>query len=66
MKKRLEFVMNSEEYGTIANIVGSERSNAEKMADKLLKEDIPKEQIVDFLYNIATKLSMAENILTNI
>lgn len=66
MKKRLEFVMNSEEYGTVANVVGSERSNAERMADKLLKEDVSKEQIADFLYNMATKLSIAENVLKDI
>lgn len=66
MKKRVEFVMNPDEYGQVANIVGTERNNAEKMADKLLKEDMPKEQIADFLYDIATQLAMAENILTDI
>lgn len=66
MKKRVEFVMNPDEYGQVANIVGTERNNAEKMADKLLKEDMPKEQIADFLYDISTQLAMAENILTDI
>lgn len=66
MKKRLEFVMNSEEYGTVVNVVGSERSNAERMTDKLLKEDVSKEQIADFLYNMAAKLSIAENVLKDI
>ena len=66
MKKRVEFVMNPDEYGQVANIVGTERNNAENMADKLLKEDMPKEQIADFLYDISTQLAMAENIITDL
>lgn len=66
MKKILEFVMDSEEYGTVANIVGSQRRNAGLMADKLLKEDMPKEKISDFLHNMASELSIAENVLTDI
>ena len=66
MKKRLEFVMSAEEYGDVTNIVGSEARNAEKMADRLLKEDVSKECIADFLYNMAIKLSMADGILRDI
>ena len=29
MKKRLEFVMDSDEYGDVTNIVGSEKKNIE-------------------------------------
>lgn len=66
MKKRLEFVMSPSEYGTVANIVGSEERNARRMADKLMKGDIPKEQVADFLYNTASQLQIAGNILTDL
>ena len=66
MKKRLEFVMDSEEYGTVTNIVGSEKRNIEKMAVKLINEDVPKTQIIDFLYNVRTQLGIANNILRDI
>lgn len=65
MKKRLEFVMDSEEYGDVTNIVGSEKKNIEMMAVKLINEDVPKGQIIDFLYNVRTQLDVAHNILRN-
>lgn len=63
MKRRLEYIMTAEEHGDVVNIVGSERRNAEMMANKLIKEDVPKGQIIDFLYGVSTQLEMAENIL---
>lgn len=63
MKRRLEYIMTAEEHGDVVNIVGSERKNTEMMAKKLVKEDVSKEQIIDFLYGVSTKLEMAENIL---
>lgn len=66
MRKVLEFVMDAEEYGAVTNIVSSQEKNASMMADKLLREEIPKERIADFLYSMATELSSASNILTDI
>lgn len=63
MKRRLEYIMTAEEHGDVVNIVGKERRNAEMMANKLIKEDVPKGQIIDFLYGVSTQLEMAENIL---
>lgn len=63
MKRRLEYIMTAEEHGDVVNIVGKERRNTEMMAGKLIKEDVPKGQIIDFLYGVSTQLEMAENIL---
>lgn len=66
MKKIVEFVMDSEEYCIVANIIGSEKRNVEMMANKLTKEDAKKGELIDFLYNVATQLDIANNILKDV
>ena len=66
MKRIVEFVMDSEEYCIVANIIGSEKRNVEMMANKLTKEDAKKGELIDFLYNVATQLDIANNILKDV
>ncbi len=63
MKRRLEYIMTAEEHGTVANIIGTERRAIDMMAEKLIKEDVPKGEMIGFLYGVSTQLEMAENIL---
>lgn len=65
MKQRYEIILEKDEYATVLNAVGSQRRHLEQLADKLLKEDIAKERIADYLYGMASELSVAENVLTN-
>lgn len=65
MKQRYEIILEKDEYATVLNTVGSQRRHLEQLADKLLKEDITKERIADYLYGMASELSVAENVLTN-
>jgi hypothetical protein len=66
MKRVNEVVMTAEEHETIANIVGSQQANASKYANKLLKEDVSKEEITEFLIELSYQLSRAEMMLMDV
>lgn len=65
MKQRYEIILEKDEYSTVLNAVGNGKRHLEQLADKLLKEDISKERVADYLYGMASELQVAENVLTN-